>query len=175
MRGLKLTAVLAVLLTSCVTAKVITPSAGPIDFKQYKTVRLIVLDSVMTPYSREGIPLFEGWLKDMLQSQGYSIVEKEEDLRIEVTVTEFRPGRKFLGIWYLWSYGYGRNLPALTYVASFKDRLGVITELEGGKSYHGFELTENPDYMTEEQIRMRLIRHSAIQIAQFIQNNGSLE
>ena len=178
MPGLKVTAVLAVLLTSCVTASVITPPGGTVDFKQYKAVSLVVLGlgaHAFTPYSIEGIRIFESWLKDMLRSQGYSVVERDEDMSIAVAVTSFRPGRKLLGM-YLWSYGFGENMPELTYRATFRDRSGIlIAVLEGGRSYHGYELTENPKYMTEDQIRMAMIRHSVTQIGQFIQNNGRLE
>ena len=96
--------------------------------------------------------MFEGWLKDLLQSQDYSIVDSEPDMMISVMVTGFQPGRKFLGM-YIWSYGFGKNMPVLTYRATFRDRSGsLIAELEGGKSYHGFELDENPDNMTEAQV-----------------------
>ena len=167
---------LAFLLASCGATgpKVITSPAGPIDFKQYKTVKLVVLDSVMTSYSAESIPLFEGWLKDLLQSQDYFLVAGGEDMRIEIAVTAFQPGSKLLG----WTYKFGKDAAALTYRASFRDRSGaLITEIEGGKIYHGWEGLAGEDirFMSSEQLRLNVIRHSVTQIAQFIQNNGKLE
>lgn len=171
MRVLRI-ALAPLLLSACVTANVITLPAGTVDFRQYKAVRLVVLDRVFTSYSGEGIPILERWLKDMLQSQGYSLVDQEEDLRIEISVTRFQPGSRLLG----WSYGFGPTAAMLAYSASFVDRRGVrIGELEGGKSYHGWEAVENPRWMTSEQLMMAMIRHSVTQIGQFIQNNGRLE
>lgn len=177
MRVLRI-ALVPLLLSACVTASVITPPGGTVDFKQYKAVSLVVLGlgaHAFTPYSIDGIRIFESSLKDMLRSQGYSVVERDEHMSIAVAVTSFRPGRKLLGM-YLWSYGFGENMPELIYRATFRDKSGsLIAVLEGGKSYHAFELTGNPDYMHEGEIRMAMIRHSVTQISHSIQNNGRLE
>ncbi len=70
----------------------------------------------------------------------------------------------------------GAGKAVLTYIASFKDRSGkLLTTLDGGKSYHGLEIADNPFYKTEEEIRMGMIQLSVIQIGQFIKNNGRLE
>ena len=47
--------------------------------------------------------------------------------------------------------------------------------MEGGKSYHGMEVADNPLYKTEEEIIMGMISESVIQIGKFIKNNGELE
>ena len=159
-------------LFACVTPKITKPPEEPIDFKQYKKVKLVVFDEVKTPYSIEGMPMFEGLLKGKLQSLGYSMVEQDEDMVLEIRVTDFKPGSATMR--FLVGFGAGRAL--LIYVASFKDRSGkLLTTLDGGKSYHGAEITDNPLYKTEEEIRMGMIQLSVIQIGQFIKNNGRFE
>jgi len=161
-----------ILLSACVTPKVSKPTEEAIDFKQYKKVKLIVFDEVKTPYSIEGMPMFEGLLKGKLQSLGYSMVEQDEDMLLEIRVTDFKPGSAALRFW----VGFGAGRAVLIYIANFKDKSGkLLTALDGGKSYHGLEITDNPLYKTEEEIRMGMIQLSVIQIGQFIKNNGRLE
>jgi len=161
-----------VILFSCVTPKITKPPEEPIDFKQYKKVKLVVFDEVKTPYSIEGMPMFEGLLKGKLQSLGYSMVEQDEDMLLEIKVTDFKPGSATMR--FLVGFGAGRAV--LIYIASFKDRSGkLLTTLDGGKSYHGAEITDNPLYKTEEEIRMGMIQISVIQIGEFIKKNGRLE
>lgn len=107
-----------------------------------------------------------------LQSLGYSMVEQDEDMLVEIRVTEFKPGSAALRFW----VGFGAGRAVLIYIASFKDKSGkLLAALDGGKSYHGLEITDNPLYKTEEEIRMGMIQLSVIQIGQFIKNNGKLE
>jgi hypothetical protein len=141
-------------LLSCVTPKITKPPEEPIDFKQYKKVKLAVFDEVKTPYSIEGMPMFEGLLKGKLQSLGYSMADQEEDLLLEVRVTGFKPGSA--AVRFLVGFGAGRAV--LTYIADFKDGSGkLLATLDGGKSYHGMEIADNPFYKTEEEIRMGMI------------------
>ncbi len=161
-----------IFLTACVTPKVSKPTDEGVDFRQYKKIKLTVMDEVKTPYSIEGMPMFEGLLKGKLQSLGYSTVDQEMDMILEIKVTAFKPGsataRFFVG------FGAGKAL--LTYIADFKDRSGkLLATLDGGKSYHGMEITDNPLYKTEEEIRMGMIQLSVIQLGEFIKNNGRLE
>jgi len=159
-------------LFACVTPKITKPPEKPIDFKQYKKVKLVVFDEVKTSYSIEGMPMFEGLLKGKLQSLGYSIVEQDEDMLVETRITDFTPGSAALRFWVC----FGAGKAVLTDIASFKDRSGrLLTTLDGGKSYHGLEITDNPFYKTEEEIRMGMIQLSVIQIGQFIKNNGRLD
>jgi hypothetical protein len=161
-----------IFLSACVTPKVSKPTEEAIDLKQYKKVKLIVIDDVKTPYSIEGMPMFEGLLKGKLQSLGYSMADQEEDMLLEVRVTGFKPGSA--AVRFLVGFGAGRAI--LTYTASFMDRSGkLLGTLDGGKSYHGMEIADNPLYKTEEEIRMGMIQLSVIQIGEFIKNNGRLE
>ncbi len=160
------------LVSGCVTPTVIKPVSGSVDFKAYKSVKLELKDWVKSPYSEDGIPMLNGLLKGKLQSLGYSVVDTGEDMTIEVNVTDFAPGsaaaRFFIG------FGAGKAL--LVYRAKFLDKEGnLITEFEGGKSYHGMEVVDNPLYKTEEEIKLGMIQQAVIQIGQFIQNNGRLE
>ena len=161
-----------IFLSGCVTPKISKPPDEAIDFKKYKKVKLAVFDEVKTPYSIEGMPMFEGLLRGKLQSLGYSMVEQDEDMLVEIRVTAFKPGSaatRFL-------VGFGAGRAILTYIANFKDRSGKpLATLDGGKSYHGMEIADNPLYKTEEEIRMGMIQLSIIQIGEFIKNNGRLE
>jgi len=161
-----------IFLSACVTPKVSKPTEEVIDFKGYKKVKLIMNDAVKTPYSIEGMPMFEGLLKGKLQSLGHSMTDQEEDMLLEIRVTGFTPGSataRFL-------VGFGAGKAVLTYVADFKDRSGkLLATLDGGKSYHGMEIADNPLYKTEEEIRMGMIQLSVIQIGEFIKNGGRLE
>ena len=163
---------LLVVLSGCVTPTVIKPASESINFRAYKSVKLEVKDWVKSPYSEDGIPMLDGLLRGKLRSLGYTLVDSSEDMTVGVNVTEFTPGsaaaRFFLG------FGAGRAL--LVYRAKFIDPTGfLIAEFEGGKSYHGMELADNPLYKTDEEIKMGMIQQAAIQLGQFIQSNGRLD
>jgi hypothetical protein len=87
-----------------------------IDFKKYKKIKVAIQDNVNTSYSLEGMPMFEGLLKGKLQSMGYHVVDNDENMLLEIRITEFKTGnaaaRFFVG------FGAGRSL--FTYVANFK-------------------------------------------------------
>lgn len=163
--------VIAVFLGSCVSSKIITPPTREINFEAYKTLKVELTDEVKTAYSKEGVPMFDGLLRGKLKSLGYSIVDEEEDILLQVKITGFKPGDPALRFF----VGFGAGRAVLTYVASFKDKSGaIITEFAGGKAYHGSELVDNPLYKSEEDIMMGMIQHSVIQIGRFIQSNGKL-
>jgi hypothetical protein len=165
-------ALVVILMGGCVTPQVTTVPAGPVDFKQYKTVKVAVTDEVKTPYSKEGMPMFDGLLRGKLQSLDYSLVDTGADMTLQVKVLAFDPGNRAART--LVGFGAGRAI--LTYVASFQDSSGkLITELEGGKSYHGMEVADNPLFKTDEGIRMGMIQEAVIQLGQFMKNNGELE
>lgn len=169
--------ILCIFLIGITMACVSTVSYKPttekaIDFKKYKKIKVAIQDNVNTSYSLERMPMFEGLLKGKLQSMGYHVVDNDENMLLEIRITEFKHGnaaaRFFVG------FGAGRSL--FTYVANFKERDGkLLSTLEGGKSYHGMEVADNPLYKTEEEIIMGMISESVIQIGKFIKNNGELE
>ena len=159
------------LTSSCVTPQAFIPPGRTVNFSQYRATKLVVVDSVNTPYSKEGIPMFEGLLRGRLQSLGFSVVERDEDLRVEVNITSFEPGSRAVSL----IVGFGAGRAVLNYRAIFKERSGsVIAEFEGGKSYYAGELTlkEESTFMTDEEIKMGMIQHSIIQVGQFIKDNS---
>ena len=170
--GFLLSAVLSTaLFAACMTTKVVTSPGEMVDFKHYQRVKVVTLNLVGTAYSGEGVPLFEARLKDWFQSHGYSVVDNEEEMRIEIILSEFQPGHRWLG----WIVGIGELAARLRYLARFKDRSGVLAAFEGGKSYHGWEIIESPRFMTGAELRMSMVRHAVVQLGEFIQSNGRRE
>ncbi len=167
-------AMVAMLVSGCVTPQVVSPPKTNVDFRQYKTVKLVMIDEVKTPYSQEGLPMFEGFLKGRLQYLGYSVGDADGDMTLEVRILSFSPGNTAAR----WLVGFGAGRAVLTYRASFRDRSGaLITELEGGKAFHGMELNlpDNPLFKTDEDIRLGMIQEAALQVGRFIRNNGELK
>jgi hypothetical protein len=166
-------ATIAMLVSGCVTPQVVSPPKTTVDFRQYKTVKLVMTDEVKTPYSQEGLPMFEAFLKGRLQYLGYSVGAADGDLTLEVRILSFAPGNAVARS----LVGFGAGRAVLTYLASFRNRSGgLITQLEGGKSYHGMELSsDNPFFKTDEDIRVGMIQEAALQVGRFIRNNGELK
>jgi hypothetical protein len=159
----------ATVLTGCVTPQATKPPTAGVDFHQFHKVKLVVTDSAKTTYAKEGLPMFEGLLKGRLQSLGYTLVEADPEMVVDVTVSQFDPGNRALRT--LISFGAGRAV--LKYTARFQDPTGkLLAELEGGKAYHGLEVADNPTFKSDESTRMGLISYSVSQIGEFIQNNG---
>jgi hypothetical protein len=158
---------LAALLVGCATPQVTTPVPAAVDLDQFKTATLVVVDGVNTPFSREELPMFEGLLKGRMQSAGYTMVDSNPQMVVEVTVNEFTPGDRALRL----TIGLGAGRALLKYTARFKDSRGnLLAELEGGKAYTGAELADNEYFMSDESIRMGLISYSVSQIGWFVQN-----
>ncbi|HWU37491.1 MAG TPA: DUF4410 domain-containing protein [Candidatus Acidoferrum sp.] len=167
-------ATIAMLMSGCVTPQVVSPPKTTVDFRQYKTVKLVMIDEVNTPYSQEGLSRFEAFLKGRLQILGYSVGAADGDMTLEVRILSFSPGNTAARL----IVGFGAGRAVLTYRASFRDRSGtLITELEGGKAFHGMELNlpDNPVFKTDEDIRLRMIQEAVLQVGQFIRNNGELK
>lgn len=157
-------------LAGCVTPQVTTPPPAGADFHQFHKARLVLTDSVNTAYSKEGLPMFEGLLKGRLQSLGYSLVETDPELTVEVTVRQFDPGDRALRT----LIGFGAGRAVLKYTARFKDPSGkLLAELAGGKAYHGLEVVDNPTLKSDESTRMGLISYSVSQIGDFLEAKGT--
>jgi hypothetical protein len=157
---------LAALLVGCVGPQVTAPVPAALDLHQFKTATLVVVDGVNTPYSRDGLPMFEGLLKGRMQSAGYSMVDSNAQMAVEVTVTEFTPGDRALRM----TVGVGAGRALLKYAARFKDPRGnLLAELDGGKAYTGMEIVDNANFKSDESTRMGLISYSVSQIGAFIE------
>ena len=157
---------------SCVSTRSYKAVEGPIEFQNYKKIKLAIQDDVNTPYSTEGLPMFEGLLKGKLKSLGFQNVDIDEDIVIEINITAFKPGSAAARFF----VGFGAGRAVFIYTANFKENNGkLLTTLEGGKSYHGMEFADNPLYKTDEELRMGMIQQAVIQIGDFIKNKGVLE
>jgi hypothetical protein len=159
----------AAVLAGCVSPQVTKPSPTTVDLRRFHRVKLVVTDAVNSPYSREGVPMFEGLLKGKLQALGYTLVESGPEMVVGVTVHEFNEGNRTLRT----IVGFGAGRAVLKFTAGFRDASGeLIAELEGGKSYHGMEFGDNPTFKSDESTRMGLISYSVSQIGKFAQNSG---
>ena len=164
-----LLAVVGAALAGCVSPKVTTSAPAAVNFHQFHTVKLVVTDSAKTAYAKEGLPMFEGLLKGRLASLGYTLVEAEPGMMVNVTISQFDPGNRTMRT----LIGFGAGRAVLKFTAQFKDPNGkLLAELEGGKTYHGLEMADNPTFKSDESTRMGLLSYSVSQIGEFIQNNG---
>jgi hypothetical protein len=158
-----------ILLAGCVAPKVTSPAPAAVSLRQYPKVKVVVTDSVNSVYSKEGVPMLEGLLKGKLQSLGYTPVDANPQMIVDVQLTKFEPGERALRMFF--PPGVGRA--ECRYTASVKDASGsLLAEMEGGKMYHGREFIDNPMLKSQESMRMGMITHSVSQIGKFIRNNG---
>jgi hypothetical protein len=164
-----LLAAMAGLLAGCVSPQIVTPVPAAVDLNQYNTVTVVATDQVNTPFSREALPSFQELLKARLQSCGYSLVDSNAEMVVEVEVREFSLGNRALRT----AVGFGAGSAVLKYTARFKDSHGnLLAEMNGGKAYTGMELVDNPTFKSDESTRMGLISYSVSQLGEFLQSNG---
>lgn len=158
-----------ILLAGCVSPRVTKPAPAAVELQRFHRARLAVTDAVDTPYSKEGVPMFEGLLKGRLQALGYTLVETDPEIVVNVRIHRFDKGNRAVRT----LVGFGAGRAVLKFTADFQTPSGeLLAELEGGKAYHGMELADNPTFKSDESTRMGLISYSVSQIAGFIQNNG---
>jgi hypothetical protein len=161
---------LSCLLVGCISTKVTQPAANTADLGRFQSVKIVMKDSVATAYSRESMPIFAGMLTGKLQSLGFLVTDFTPQMVLAVEVHEFSPGNRALRTF----VGFGAGEALLKYTATFTDEAGnVLAQLEGGKSYNGLELVDNPTFKSDESTRMGMISYSVSQIAQFIQGGGT--
>ena len=162
-------AIATTVLAGCVSPRVTKPPPAAVDLQRFHRAKLVVTDAVNTPYSTEGVPMFEGLLKGRLQALGYTLVETDPEMVVNVRVHRFDEGDRALRT----LVGFGAGRAVLRFTADFQSPSGeLIAEFKGGKAYHGMELADNPIFKSDESTRMGLISYSVSQIAGFIQNNG---
>jgi hypothetical protein len=154
-----------IILNGCVTPEARDPDVAEVDFHQFQKVQLVVTNSVQTGYATEAVPIFDGRLKGRLQSIGYTLVDADPELVVNVRVHVCDPGDRFVR--FLAGFVAGRAV--LNYTAQIEDPAGkLLAELRGGKSYGGLESL----YRSDESLREGMISHSVIQIEYFIRRNG---
>jgi hypothetical protein len=156
-------------LAGCVTPKATTPAAAGTDLRQLHQAQLAVTNKVDTTYALETVPLFEGLLRGKLQSLGYTLVNTNPAMHLDVTVLACDPGNRTLRT----VVGFGAGRAVMKFTARFTDANGkLLAELQGGKAYHGLETVDNPTFKSDESTRMGLVSYSVSQIGEFIQHNG---
>lgn len=164
-----LTIALALALTGCVTPEASKPPATGVNLREFQQLKLVVTNSVFTQYALAAKPQFEGLLRGTLQSLGYSLVETNPQMILNVDVTELEPGSRSARFW----VGFGAGKAVMRYTAQFKDSEGkLLAEFKGGKAYSGMEFNDNATFKSDESIRMGMISRSVGQIADFIRNDG---
>ena len=160
---------LTLALTGCVTPEATKPPARDVNLRQVQQLKLVVTNSVFTQYAIEAKPQFEGLLRGTLQSLGYSMVETNPQMVLNVDVTALDPGSRGTRFW----VGFGAGKAVMRYIAQFSDPEGhLLAELKGGKAYSGMEFGDNPIFKSDEGIRLGMISRSVNQIADFIRSNG---
>jgi hypothetical protein len=164
--------ILVLTLSGCVVPAITQPLDPAIEFKNVKSVSLIVEDQVNTDYSRETVNLFEGLLRGRLRSFGYEVVDHGADCSLQIFVDEAKQGDKAA----MFFIGFGAGRAVLTFTALFRNSAGeIIGRFTGGKSLHGQEIFNSAIYKSHEDMQHEMIRDSVKQIARFIETNGKLE
>jgi hypothetical protein len=160
------------LLAGCIAPKVTSPPAAAVNFREHQKVKIVLTDSVNTPSSQQAAPMFEGLLKGKLQSIGYTPVENDPEMVLDVKLTQFDLGDRALRM----AVGHGAGRAQCKYTATVRDPSGsLLAQLQGGKMYHGQEVVDNPMLKSDEAMRMGMIGYSVSQIGRFIQSNGGRE
>jgi hypothetical protein len=167
-----LLSLLSLALAGCVTPEATKPAAPGMDLRQFRKVKLVVTNFVQSVYAIKAMPEFEGLLKGRLQSCGYTLVDADPELVVEVMVKQFDPGSRSTRLW----VGFGAGRSVLKFTAQFSDPTGkLLAELQGGKSYSGMEFNDNATWKSDEGIRMGMISYSVSQIGEFIEHNGQVK
>ncbi|HEX5219999.1 MAG TPA: DUF4410 domain-containing protein [Verrucomicrobiae bacterium] len=160
---------IALVLAGCVTPEATKRPADGVNLRQFQQLKLTVTNSVFTQYAIESKPQFEGLLRGTLQSLGYSLVDTNAQIILDVDVIELEPGSRGTRFW----VGFGAGKAIMRYTARFKNPDGkLLAELKGGKAYSGSELNDNAVFKSDESIRLGMISKSVSQISEFIRNNG---
>lgn len=161
---------LIVLLQSCVSPSVVNPVSGGVNFRQYETVSVLVRDSIESQYSNESMEMFRGLLEGKLRALGYETVPTKGQFSIDVTLNEANPANTSLRL--LIGFGAGRAL--LEYSAIFRNANGILLgSFDGGKSYTGMELVDNPLFKGRNREQFGMISEAVEQISQYVRSNGS--
>lgn len=175
-----LAAVLA--LTGCVTATVAEAPSAPFVYTDFKTV---YYDVHLTPqtevpddadgreYAQTATAIFRSLLGAKLAALGYSVTPDatKADLRIDVPITEAKPGSGAARFW----VGMGAGRAVFTFTASFTAADGrKLGAFDGGRSYTGMELNQSA-FPSPDELATRAAVRSVEQIEQYLHGGGKLE
>lgn len=172
-----------------ITTKAVVPSGQEFNFRQIQTIKINIIDEVKTDYSRTGIEMLEGLLKQRIATAlpysergafgeklhkglDYKLVNENEDLLINVTINYFKPDNKALRM----IVGFGSGKGGLQYTAAFENKGKIIATLDGGKSYGDMgSMVWEPDstvYRGKDSTQILMVTHSVNEIVEFIRSNG---
>lgn len=156
------------LVTSCVTPRVVVPPPAEISSESHRSVKVVVTDSVNTSYSRDGRAILERLVKARLQDLGHPVAEIDPQMILEVDVRAFDPGVRILRM----LVGYGAGRAGLAFIARINDPSGrLVAALEGGATYSG--MTGGDIHRRgDDSIRMEMIYSAVEQLGTFIQDMG---
>ncbi len=178
------------ILAGCaITTKAVVTEGQEVDFGQCQSVKIEITDNVKTAYSKSGIEMFEGLLKQrvgtvlpysgkgafgekLYKGLGKTIVDKEEDLLIKISIPYFQPDNKALRM----LVGFGSGKGGLEYEAAFVGKDKILATLNGGKSYGDVgSMVWEPDstvYRGSDSTQILMVTHSVNEIVEFIRSNG---
>ena len=171
-----------------ITTKAVVTEGQEVNFERYQLVRIEIVDNVKTDYSKSGIEMFEGLLRQRIgtvlpysekgafgeklyKGLGKTIVDKDEDLLIKISIPYFKPDSKALRM----LVGFGSGKGGLEYEATFACKDKIIATLNGGKSYGDVgSMVWEPDstvYRGSESTQILMVSHSVNEIVEFIRSN----
>jgi len=156
-------------LISCGGTKAVIMDEGKsIDFKQFKTVKLVISDEVNNDYSKGAIPLFDGLLKAKLVSMGFQTVEEDPQLLIELAIIRAQPGNKALRM----LVGFGTGEVRIGHKTTFKKADGgFLAEFSG---WEGQFMKEQIQW-DSDRLRLELVMVCVDKIAKFIRTGKGNE
>lgn len=170
---------LTVVLTGCVTPKVVEQPATTVNFHQFKTVQYKVhalpnaeygSGEADMQYARGTITLTDTLLAKKLESMGYSVVSESSaaDFNIDVAVTAVKPGSPAARFW----VGFGAGRAIYEFEAKFTDAQGhSLGKFQGGRSYTGMEFGKA--FSTRDEIQTFAATRAVEQIEQYMNGGGS--
>jgi hypothetical protein len=156
-------------LISCGGTKAVMMEEGKtINFKQFKTVKLMVIDEVNNDYSKGAIPLFDGLLKAKLVSMGFQPVEEDPQMLIELAIIRAQPGNKALRM----LVGFGTGEVRIGHRTTFKNTVEhVMAEFSG---WEGQFMKEQIQW-DSDRLRLELVMVCVDKIAKFIRTGKNIE
>jgi hypothetical protein len=150
------------------TKTIIKDEGNQINFKQFKTIKLVVVDEINNDYSKGAIPLFDGLLKTKLISMGFRIIEENPELIIELAIIRADPGNKTLRM----IVGFGTGQVRIGHRTAFKDKEGkTIAEFSGWEG----EFMKEQIQWGADRLRLELVMVCVDKIAKFIRTGKEIE
>jgi hypothetical protein len=170
---------ITIALTGCVTAQVAQAPSAPFVYTDFKSVSYDVHMTAQTEvaddaedrqYAENATELFRSLLGVKLKELGYVVTPDatQADLRIDVPITEVKPGSGAARFW----VGMGAGRAVFTFSANFTTRDGRrLGAFEGGRSYTGMELNQSA-FPSHDELATRAAVRSVEQVEQYLRGGG---